>query len=241
MTNSAIRWLFVVLSLGLLLALLAVDLKYLPPEDGYETQDAVLERVIKKELVRGQAIQTDVKIYDSITLGDRYVAAYLTATQPPELGIMPFTLRKSLDSVTVKVREVDDDTMIYGPREKGEGIWEHGLALYQEGELYQYAIFLSNNPALSYVEWVVDGTAYHIPVGESPSMTVVQWAPYPEEELARFKLMGCQVASPFLNKGERPSGGMGISKDGMPENSHTYSFSFFTAQGERLGEVQSLE
>ena len=240
MTGRARRCLFVVLSLGLLLVMLAVDLHYLEGTEGYETKDIVLERVIKKELAREQSIYTDVRIFDSITLGDCYVVAYTTDTEPPKLGIMPFTLRKGLDSSTVKVRGLDDNTMVCGGRYKGDRIWEDGLAFYQGEELYEYAIFLSDNPKLSYVEWVADGTVYHLPVADSPSMTVVRWAPYPKEDLARFALMGCQAAGSFLTEGERPSGGMYVSTDGMPENTDMYSFSFFTAKGERLGDSLPL-
>lgn len=235
MTGKVRRWLFVVLSLGLLLVLLAVDLHYLDGAKGYETQDVVLERVIKKELAREQSIYTDVQIFDSITLGDCYVAAYKTTGENPRLGIMPFTLRKGADAVTVKVRGLNDSIMVCGARDKGDGIWEDGVAFYQGTELCQYAIFLSDNPKLSYVEWVVGGRVYHLPVAESPSMTVVQWVPYPKEELARFALMGYQAETSFLKAGEEPSGGMYVSTDGMPENTSTFSFAFFTAQGERLG------
>ena len=240
MTGKMKRWLFVVLSLVLLLVLLAVDLHQLDGAKGYETQDAVLERVIKKELARDQSIYTDVRIFDSVTLGDRYVAAYKTTAETPKLGILPFTLRQGADAVTVKVRWVNDNNMVCGERDLGDGIWEDGFAFYQGAEFRQYAVFLSDNPKLSYVEWVVDGTAYHLPVAKSPSMTVVQWAPYPKEELARFALMGYQAERSFLPEGARPSGVMGASEAGEPENqdSHTYSFSFFTAKGERLGTEQ---
>ncbi len=235
MTGKVRRGLFVVLSLGMLLVLLAVDLHYLDGAKGYETQDVVLERVIKKELAREQSLYTDVQIFDSITLGDCYVAAYKTTTEPTMLGIMPFTLRKGPDAVTVKVRGLNDNTMICDARDKGDGIWEDGIAFYQGAELYQYAIFLSENPKLSYVEWTVGGTVYHLPVAESPSMTVVQWAPYPKEELASFTLMGYQAEGSFLKAWEKPSGGMYLSTDGMPEHTGKFSFAFFTAKGERLG------
>lgn len=238
MTGKARRWLFVVLSLGLLLVVLEIGLRHMAEDEGYETQDAVLERVIKKELAREHSVHTDVRIFDSITLGDCYLTAYQTAAEPPRFGIMPFILHQSLDSVVVKVRGVYDNTIIYGGRDKGDGIWEHGLAFCREGDLYQYAVFLSDNPALAYVEWVVDDAVYHLPVEGSPSMTVVQWAPYPREELAQFEALGYEVEASLLPEEELPSGGMGNSKGRGLEERHDYLFSFYTAEGERLGAVQ---
>lgn len=235
MTGKVRRWLFVVLSLGLLLVVLAVGLRQMAEDEGYETHDAVLERVIKKELAREKSFHTDVRIFNSVTLGNCYLTAYQTATEPPKFGIMPFILYKSLDSVTVKVRGVYDNTMIYGGQDKGDGIWEHGLAFCREGELYQYAIFLSDNPQLAYVEWVVDGAVYHLPVEGNPSMTVVQWAPYPREELAQFEALGYGVEASLLPEEEMPSGGMGSSEGSGLEERHDYTFSFYTAEGEPLG------